>query len=82
MAAAKRKPAGQWIEKLVEAVGEKYVRLETSEGVNRSGKLSGVRTRSITFNGEPCDIPTELELNGDPTDTVPIHRLSKISIDD
>ncbi len=81
MASAKRKPAGQWIDNLVEAVGSKYVRLETTEGVNRAGKLSGIRTRSILFNGTPCDIPIELELNGDPTDTVPIHRIAKLSID-
>jgi len=81
MASAKRKPAGAWIDQLVEAVGKKYVRMETTEGVNRAGKLSGLRTRSIKFNGEACDIPIELELNGDPTDTVPIHRIAILSID-
>jgi hypothetical protein len=82
MAAAKRKAHGQWIDQIVEAVEKgKYVRMETSEGVTRGGKLSGIRTRAIMFNGAPCDIPVELELNGDPTDTVPLHRLAKLSID-
>ena len=79
--APKRKPAGQWIETIVEAVGKKYVRLETAQGVDRSGKLSGIRTRAINFNGETVDIPIELELNGDPTDTVPLNIISKLSID-
>ncbi len=65
----------------MEAVGKKYVRLETAQGVDRSGKLSGLRTRPIKFNGETVDIPIELELNGDPTDTVPLHLISKLSID-
>jgi len=81
MAAAKRKPAGQWIDTIVDAVGKKYVRLETAQGVDRSGKLSGVRTRVIKFNGEDVDIPIELELNGDPTDTVPLNLITKLSID-
>lgn len=79
MASAKKRPKGQWIDDLHSAVGD-YIRIETFEGINRGGKLSGIRTRTIEFNGEKQDVPTELELNGDPTDTVNISSLVKISI--
>jgi hypothetical protein len=80
MASAKRKSRGQWIDDVWDGVG-KYVRLETTHGVNRSGKLSGIRTRKVNVNGEDVDIPIELEVNGDPTDTIPIHLIVKLSID-
>lgn len=79
MASAKKRPYGQWIDDLHLAVGD-FIRIETSEGINRGGKLSGIRNRKIEFNGLEQSIPVELELNGDPTDTVPISRLVKISI--
>lgn len=79
MASAKKRPKGQWIDDLHGAVGD-FIRIETYEGINRGGKLSGIRTRTIEFNGEKQDVPTELELNGDPTDTVNISSLVKISI--
>ncbi len=80
MASAKKNSKGQWIDDVWNGVGG-YVRLETSSGTERAGKLTGIRTRVIKFNGSPVDIPIELELNGDPTDTVPIHVVAKMSID-
>ena len=78
--AKKQKSKGQWIDDVWNGVGG-YVRLETTSGTERSGKLSGIRTRTLKFNGEDVLLPTELELNGDPTDTVPIHVVMKLSID-
>ncbi len=78
---AKKKPAGAWIDELMEGVGHVYVNLETSHGVVRSGKLSGLRNREITWNGEKLQLPIEVELNNDPTDTVPLHLVQKITID-
>ncbi len=80
MASAKKRSKGQWIDDVWDAVGG-YVRLETTTGTERSGKMSGIRTRAIKLNGADVHIPIELELNGDPTDTVPIHVISKLSID-
>lgn len=80
MASAKKKSKGAWIDDVWDGVGG-YVRLETATGTERSGKLSGIRNRTVKFNGEDVLIPVELELNGDPTDTVPLHVVSKLSID-
>jgi len=74
------KNAGKWIEDLFGGVG-RYVRLETSDGVRRSGKLSGIRTKDIKFNGASQAVVTELELNGDPADTVSVNGLASIAID-
>lgn len=71
---------GAWIDALYAAVG-KNVHLETSDGVIREGRMSGIRTKDITFNGKPQSVVTELELNGDPTDTIPLGILSHITID-
>lgn len=79
MASAKKRAKGQWIDDIHEAVGS-FINFETAEGIQRGGKLSGIRTRVIEFNGVQQDIPMELELNGDPTDTVPISRMVKITI--
>jgi hypothetical protein len=80
MASSKKRPKGQWIDDLWNAAGEQFVRVETAGGTERSGKLSGIRTRTIKFNGEDQEIPIELELNGDPTDTVPLNVLVKIDL--
>lgn len=70
---------GAWIDTVYEGVG-KFANIETNEGVTRSGKLTGIRTRTIDFNGEKVEIVVEVELNGDPTDTLFIHSLSKFNI--
>lgn len=79
MATKKKRPEGQWIDDIHAGVGD-FIRLETHEGLQRSGKLTGVRVRQIEFNGQRQDVLTELELNGDPADTVAVNRLAKISI--
>jgi len=71
---------GAWIDALYIAVG-KNVHLETSDGVIREGRMTGLRTKDINFNGKPQSIITEVELNGDPTDTIPLSILSTIAID-
>jgi len=76
---ANKSETGKWIDELVNSVGE-FVRLETSEGIQREGRISGFEMRHIVFNEIGIDIPTEIELNGDPNDRVPIERLKKINI--
>jgi hypothetical protein len=82
MANGKKKPSmGAWIDTVWNGTG-KFVRLETTDGVQRSGKLSGFRTKVVKFNGEEQHVIIELELNGDPSDCVPLAVLDKVSIDD
>jgi hypothetical protein len=71
---------GAWIDALFQAVG-KNVHLETSDGIIREGRMSGLRTKDIKFNRKVQSVVTELELNGDPSDCVPLSVLSVIEID-
>lgn len=70
---------GKWIDELVRNVGQ-FIRLETSDGIDREGRLSGLKSRSIKWNGEEVEIITELELNGDPYDSVPLDRISELEL--
>jgi len=69
---------GKWMEDIFANVGE-FVRLETIDGVNREGRMSGLRLRQLTLNGKTVEIITELELNGDPTDCVELYRVAKLN---
>lgn len=75
----KKSSAGKWIDDLFAGVG-KYVTLETGSGTIREGKMTGLRTRTVMFNNEPSELVTDIELNGDPTDTVGFADLVKIAI--
>lgn len=71
------KTAGQAIDEMIGAVGG-VVRIETVDGVNRPGKLTGVEMRSMTINGRSVDWPVGLQLNGDPGDVIPIANVRSI----
>lgn len=70
---------GAWIDEIWAGVGG-FVQLETKTGMTRIGKLSGVRERTFTINGRQQSVPTDLELNGDPTDTLPLDEISRLKI--
>ena len=70
---------GQWINKINEAVGKNFA-LETTDGVTRSGKISGLTHESFKLNGNTVDMPVEIEINGDPNDRVPLNRLITLKI--
>jgi len=70
---------GKWIDDLVGNVGQ-YVSIETSDGMEREGQLSGLKSRTLNFNGAPVEIITELEINGDPYDSIPLDRISKLNL--
>ncbi len=70
---------GKWIDELAEATG-KFVRLETTSGTVREGRLTALRTKLVKMNGVDRDIVNELELNGDPADVVAFVELSSIDI--
>ena len=70
---------GEWIDVLMASVG-KYMELETSDGLFRQGKITGFRFRDFQFDGHKVLVPTEVEINGDPNDRVPLDRISHIFI--
>ncbi len=70
---------GLWIDELVHTIGQ-YIRLETTDGIVREGRMSGLQSRQLRWNGEPVEILTELELNGDPFDRVPLDRIAILEV--
>lgn len=79
MAAAKKRSKGDWIDSIFNGVG-RFANLETADGVRRSGRISGLRTKMIQFNGESQEVVLEIELNGDPSDCVPVGGLASLTI--
>jgi hypothetical protein len=77
MSMAQATMKSKWMEDIFANVGQ-FVRLETIDGVNREGRMSGLRLRQLELNGKTVEIITELELNGDPTDCVEIYRVAKL----
>ncbi len=75
-----RRP-GQWVDELVAAVGCGYVRIETKDGSRREGKITAIQTRTLIVNGHPEEIPTDIELNGDPIDSIAIDWIQKMELD-
>ena len=65
---------------LLESVG-KTIRLETHDGCNREGRVTSFGARRLVLNGVAVDLPMEMELNSDPTDSIPIQSIAKIDID-
>lgn len=77
----KTKSPGKWIDDIMRGVGH-FVRLETRDGISREGKISGLRTLNVKFNGVDRELPTAIELNGDNFDTVELITIQEITIDD
>lgn len=71
--------SGGWIDDLSNKVGQ-YISLETSDGIRREGRLSGLGTRSLKVFGKDQLIPTEVEINGDPQDRIPLDRIVTLSL--
>jgi hypothetical protein len=70
---------GEWVDKLLASVDE-YMRLETTDGVKREGRISGFTYKKFELDGDEVLWPIELEVNGDPTDRIPLARIGKINI--
>ena len=68
-----------WFEEVMDSVG-RLCTMETVDGARRSGKITALRMKNIYFNGEKQEFPISVELNGDPTDCVPLDRLASLSI--
>lgn len=68
-----------WMDEIVDSIGE-FICLETVDGVQREGKLTGITYKEIFFNKKKERYPIEVELNGDPSDRVHLSHLRNISI--
>jgi len=55
----------------------KFIELETTSGTKRKGKITGFTHTRVFFNNERVDIITNLELNNDPGDKIPISEILK-----
>lgn len=75
---AKAKPS-LWIDTLTEGVGEHFW-LETTDGVEREGRISGFGVRTVEVNGQEVDLPVEIEVNSDAMDKIPLDRVKKIRV--
>lgn len=70
---------GKLVDELIGTVN-KYVILETEDGVRREGKLSGWRMRDLKLNDIAVTLPVAMELNNDPMDTVELARIKKLTV--
>lgn len=70
---------GKWIDTMMDSIGE-FMRLETTDGVSREGKITGYTTRKFKLNGKVVELPTEVEVNGDPNDRIPLDRIEFMDI--
>jgi|WetSurMetagenome_2_1015567.scaffolds.fasta_scaffold205798_3 hypothetical protein len=70
---------GKWVDDLVASVN-RYVRLETSDGCVRQGKMTDFRVMDVEINGVKVGVLSEIELNGDRGDSIPLSRLAKITV--
>lgn len=76
--AAKTK-ASEWIDILMDGVGSNFW-LETSDGIEREGKISGFGMKEIEVNGSVVEWPVEIEVNGDSMDKIPLNRVKSIRV--
>lgn len=77
--ATTQRTTGWFIELLHDSTG-KFINIETTDGLIREGRVSGLRLRSLMVNNVSVDFIEEIELNGDPTDCIPINRIGRIII--
>lgn len=73
------KGTGDWVERMLESV-DSWVTFETTDGIERSGRLSGFEMREFLYNGDRVEFPTHFEINGDPNDQIPLDRITRIEI--
>ena len=69
----------EWMDHLVDSV-DKFFNLETSDGVTREGRISGFSFRELEYNEEVVSIPTEIEVNGDANDRIPVDRIINLKV--
>jgi len=70
---------GEWIDEMGKSEGQ-FMRLETTDGTFRSGRISGFAYKSFLLNGKQVKWPIEIEVNGDPNDRISLDCVQKMSI--
>ena len=74
---------GYWYTCLFDALKrEAYVHFETTIGVKRSGKLTGVKTNTVKINGSKKKVIYAFVLNYDSTDIITFSDCVSIDIDE
>jgi len=69
--------AGLFFEAL-ERLLETTIDIETKAGVFRTAKITGFTHSEITFGRSKVELVQEIELNGDPSDRIPITEIVRI----
>lgn len=69
--------AGLFFEAL-ERLLEKTIEFETKAGVFRRGKITGFTHGEIMFGKSKVNLINSIELNGDPSDRVPISEIVRL----
>jgi translation initiation factor IF-1 len=83
MSEKKKHVLGAWMQELQKAAdGRKVVEFETTDGVRRSGRLTGLRKTNMRLNGRDQPLITQFELNDDATDVVQFFNLKSLNIHD
>lgn len=68
------------MDEVLAAVGH-HVHLETSDGVIREGRFTGLGCREMEINGTAREYPSRIELNGDPNDYIDFSLITRMTID-
>lgn len=69
----------KWIDEINRSIGKNF-QLETTDGVVRHGRITGLTHKEFKYNDENVTMPTEIEVNGDPNDRIPLDRLNSLKI--
>ncbi len=75
------RPEFRWDVDLDPIIG-RCVALETTDGIMREGRITQIIERKFIMDGREVNIPTAVELNGDPTDHIEMVRLVKFELTD
>jgi len=66
------------INRFLATVTGRRIKIESSDGLVRSGVLTEVRNRVVKANGDECVIPVELIFDGEQADPLPFNRIVRI----
>lgn len=75
------RPKFKWDVDLEPIIG-RCVALETTDGIMREGRVTKIIERKFMLDEVEVNIPTAVELNGDPTDHIEMTRLVKFELTD
>lgn len=65
----------------LDTLTHRFVHLETHDGSQREGKVTGIETASMKVNGKTITWPKAIELNGDPADKIDWSWIASMTVD-